>query len=242
MDEVRLRPGVYATRDHALWLERERALVVSDLHLGFEAAAQEKGVSLPRFQKRVMAERLQRLLDRYSPDELVVAGDFKHEFSRNLDQEWREVKEVLTLIAAKARPVLVQGNHDNFLATITAPLGLRLPRKHVLGDFTIAHGHEDVAVDGTLVMGHEHPAVKIRQFGGILSAPAFVHMDDLVILPAFSPLALGVDVNEYPKLSPMLAHRSLDDARVIVLDEKEGLLDFGEAGRLYRFDSEDAIR
>ena len=74
MDEVRLRPGVHATADYALWLERERALVISDLHLGFEAAAQARGVSLPRFQTKVMATRLRRLLDRYSPERLVVAG------------------------------------------------------------------------------------------------------------------------------------------------------------------------
>ena len=236
MDEIRLRPGVHATKDCALWLERPRALVISDLHLGYEAAALEKGVSLPRFQKRVMAERLNKLLDRYSPERLVIAGDLKHEFSRNLEQEWREIREVLQLIAAKTTPVLVQGNHDNFLATITSKFDLDLHLKHQVGDFTIAHGHENVAVRGTLVMGHEHPAVKIRQFAAVVSAPAFVVAEDLIILPAFSPLALGVDVNEYPKLSPMLAGRDLGQAQVVVIDEKEGLLDFGPAERLARLD------
>lgn len=229
MDEIRLRPGVHATADQALWLEAEKTLVVADLHLGYEGAARERGVSLPRFQKRVMLARLSKLLDRYAPERFVVAGDFKHEFSRNLEEEWRDVREVLTQLTAKTQVVLVRGNHDNFLATITAKFGLDLPIRHQVGGFTIAHGHEVVPVQGTLVMGHEHPAVKLRDFGAVVSAPAFVVLDDLIILPAFSPLALGVDVNEYPKLSPMLASRSLDDARVIAVDEGKGLLDFGSA-------------
>jgi len=229
VDEIRLRPGVHATGDYALWLEGEKTLVIADLHLGYEGAAQERGVALPRFQKRVMLGRLGRLLARYSPETVVVAGDFKHEFSRNLEDEWRDVREVLTALTAKTKVVLVRGNHDNFLATISAKFGLDLPMRHQVGGFTIAHGHEAVAVDGTLVMGHEHPAVKLRDFGAIVSAPAFVVLPDRILLPAFSPLALGVDVNEYPKLSPMLQDRSLDGGIVIALDEKEGLLDFGPA-------------
>jgi len=236
VDELRIAPGVHATAELALWIEAQRTLVISDLHLGYEAAALEQGVSLPRFQKRVMAERLTRLLDRYTPDALVIAGDLKHEFSRNLDQEWREIREVLQLITARTTPILVLGNHDNFLATITSKFGLDLQLRRQVGEFTIAHGHENVAVRGTLVMGHEHPAVKIRQFAAVVSAPAFVVAEDVIILPAFSPLALGVDVNEYPKLSPMLAGHDLGQAQVIVIDEKEGLLDFGPAERLARLD------
>jgi len=232
VDQLQLRPGVYATRDYALWLEEPRALVISDLHLGFEGAAQEHGVALPRFQKRVMVERLQRLLGRYAPESLVIAGDFKHEFSRNLEDEWREIREVLTLLTAKTRPVLVRGNHDNFLATIAAKFSLDLPLKHQAGEFTIAHGHEPVAVKGTLIMGHEHPAAKLREFATVVTAPAFLVAEDVIILPAFSPLALGVDVNEYPKLSPMLEGRDFSEARVVALDDREGLLDFGPARRL----------
>jgi len=60
-----------------------------------------------------------------------------------------------------------------------------------------------------------------------VSVPAFIISDRLVVLPAFSPLALGVDVSSYPYLSPILNRMDIDDARVIGVDEKEGLLDFG---------------
>jgi len=39
-------------------------------------------------------------------------------------------------------------------------------------------------------------------------------------------------VSSYPYLSPILNRTPIDDARVIGVDEKEGLLDFGPVSRL----------
>jgi metallophosphoesterase superfamily enzyme len=70
------------------------------------------------------------------------------------------------------------------------------------------------------------------ELGATVSVPAFLVTDRLIVLPAFSPLALGVDVASYPYLSPILNRTPIDDARVIGVDEKEGLLDFGPMKRL----------
>ena len=91
MDRIEVAKGVEATRDFALLLREERALVISDLHLGFEGALAEQGVSIPRFQRRVILERLGKMLGRNKAEKVVIAGDFKHEFSKNLVDEWVEV-------------------------------------------------------------------------------------------------------------------------------------------------------
>src|SRR2546422_8009664 len=62
VDEIEVAPGLWATRHFALWLKEEGAVAISDLHLGFEAALAEQGVSIPRFQRREIFERLPRLL------------------------------------------------------------------------------------------------------------------------------------------------------------------------------------
>ena len=233
MDRLAISKGVEVTRDHALFLRDERALVISDLHLGFEGALAERGVSIPRFQRKVILERLGAMLDRSKAERVVVAGDFKHEFSRNLVDEWVEVKQVLRFVKERATPVMVRGNHDNYLATILGDLGLALHDRADVGGYTIVHGHEDVSTLHPIVMGHEHPAVKLRdELGAVVSVPAFLVTDRLVVLPAFSPLALGVDVSSYPYLSPILNRTPIDDARVIGVDEKEGLLDFGRVAGL----------
>src|SRR5207247_7257379 len=74
MDRVEVRPGVEATRDFAFLLRPERVLVISDLHLGFEGALAEQGVSIPRFQRRVILERLGKMLDRNKAEQVVIAG------------------------------------------------------------------------------------------------------------------------------------------------------------------------
>src|SRR5207245_1872457 len=110
--------GVEATQDFALFLRDERALVISDLHLGFEGALAEQGVSIPRFQRRVILERLGKMLDRGKAEKVIIAGDFKHEFSKNLVDEWVEVKQVLRLLKDRVTQVLLRGNHDRYLSPI----------------------------------------------------------------------------------------------------------------------------
>ncbi len=233
MDRIEVAPGIEATRDLALHLRDERTLVISDLHLGFEGALAEQGVSIPRFQRRVILERLGKMLDRVKAEQLVIAGDFKHEFSKNLVDEWVEVKQVLRFLKERVTPVLVRGNHDNYLATILGDLGLTLHERADVGGMTIVHGHEEVSTLHPIVMGHEHPAVKLKDdLGAVVSVPAFLVTDSLIVLPAFSPLALGVDVSSYPYLSPILNRIPIDDARVIGVDEREGLLDFGRVAGL----------
>ncbi len=235
VDTKEVLPGIHATRDYALWFERDRTLVISDLHLGYEGALQEAGVAIPRRQKGIMLERLERLLQTYGPENVVVDGDFKHEFSRNLEDEWKDVLDVLDFLYKQTVPILVRGNHDNYLMQILSKKGLDLHRKWELGGFTLVHGHDDPGVSGPLVLGHEHPAVKLRDtVGATFSLPAFVVQRDLILLPAFSPLALGVDVTERPKMSPLLQNRDLSEARVYAIDDALGLMDFGRVRDLER--------
>jgi len=55
-------------------------------------------------------------------------------------------------------------------------------------------------------------------------------------------LALGVDVASYPYLSPILNGIDVDVARVIGIDEKEGLLEFGRVGELPQADASLLLR
>src|SRR2546428_1148025 len=103
MDRLEIAKGVEATRDFALLLREERALVISDLHLGFEGALAEQGVSIPRFQRRVILERLGQMLDPTKTEQVIISGDFKHEFSKNPVDEWVEGKPCLRFIPDRAK-------------------------------------------------------------------------------------------------------------------------------------------
>ena len=228
MDEVEVFPGTRISRHHALFLEDSSLLVIADLHLGYEGALLEQGVSIPRFQKNVMMERLKRLLAKYSPARILINGDFKHEFSKNLVQEWDEVNEFLDFILSQADVELLRGNHDNFLKTILAKKGLDLSTTSTVGGYTFAHGHREVSWKGTLVMGHEHPSLGLRdKIGATAKLPCFVVTPTVIVLPAFSPLALGTDVTTLDFISPPLRGVSAEEARIYAVEDKAGLLDFG---------------
>src|SRR2546427_2734992 len=213
MDRIEVAKGVEATRDFALLLREERALVISDLHLGFEGALAEQGVSIPRFQRRVILERLGQMFDRTKAEQVIIAGDFKHEFSKNLVDEWVEVKQVLRFLKDRVTPVLVRGNHDNYLATILGDLNLSLNARADVGGYTIVHRHEEGSTLHPIIIGHEHPAVKLKdELRAVLSVPALPGTERPMGPPAFSPPAPGVHGSPYPYLSPIPNPSPIHDA------------------------------
>src|SRR5437773_8949948 len=129
------------------------------------------------------------MLGRNKAEEVVIAGDFKDEFSKNLVDEWVEVKQVLRFLKDRVKPVLVRGNHDNYLATILGDLHLPLDNRADIGGYTIVHGHEDVSTLHPIIMGHEHPAVDVKEHpGGTGIAAAFLVTAPLLVPPPISPL------------------------------------------------------
>src|SRR2546425_6170436 len=101
------------------------------------------------------------MLDRGKAEKVIIAGDFKHEFSKNLVDEWVEVKQVLRFLRDRVTPVLVRGNHDNYLATILGDLNLTLNARADIGGYTNLHRHQEGATPPPLIIGPPHPPPEI---------------------------------------------------------------------------------
>ncbi|MFP4170673.1 MAG: metallophosphoesterase [Methanomassiliicoccales archaeon] len=225
-------PGVALTSDGCVTVNHGETLVIADLHIGYEGSLEEAGLHLPKVQTDDLRDRLLAVMDKYEPSRIVVLGDFKHEFSRNLSQEWRDVRSILSFMGEYAEVVLVRGNHDNYLATITSRMDIPLLDSYRVGDLTLVHGHRDCAAR-PLVMGHEHPSVKIRDsVGASIKLPCFLRWGEVLVLPAFSPLSLGTDLSvARPSdfLSPVLRGRDVSGSAVYACSEI-GLLSLGRLG------------
>ena len=89
--------------------------MVSDLHLGFEEEMNLHGLFLPKMQLRHVESRIDSIIDRYNPESLIINGDFKQEFSRNLPQEWDDIIHFIDRYSDKLNLKFVRGNHDNYL-------------------------------------------------------------------------------------------------------------------------------
>jgi putative SbcD/Mre11-related phosphoesterase len=191
-DWVELLPG------GAALLTEDNVLVVADLHLGCEAALEDEGLSLPRVQTKKLARYMEDLISEFNPSKVIVAGDLKHNFSRNLNQEWRDVDKFVQLLKGLVPLEVVKGNHDNYLGQILRRHGTRL---HILetrqGRVRIVHGHKGSRTNEPTVMGHIHPSIRLMDdVGASLKDQCFLFdpKRDILILPATSIVAPGLDI------------------------------------------------
>ncbi|MEM1586090.1 MAG: metallophosphoesterase [Candidatus Bathyarchaeia archaeon] len=151
--------------------EGEKALVISDLHLGWEASLSEKGIHIPTQTNRLL-RRLERILALERPDYLIILGDIKHTIEKIEAEEWRDIPEFFERILDKVGHIkVVPGNHDGNIEALL-PSRVEVAPQHgiIFGGVGLFHGHTwpDVRMIGceTLVIGHIHPAIVFKDPAG----------------------------------------------------------------------------
>lgn len=233
MQKKRLERDLYITSDRCLWYRKEETIVIADLHLGQESSIASQGTTIPRIQRDIIIDALSTIIERYQPRTVVIAGDLKHEFNRNRKQEFREVYQVMEFLRERTSLVVVRGNHDNYLKNITNSAGIPFYEHGLpMGDYYITHGHLDLEIDGKMIMGHEHPSLRIRDdMFATLKRPCFLHHPSgITILPAFSPLSYGRDLLSGDRfISKVLQGYNMDEFRAYLVAE-DGLLDLFTVG------------
>lgn len=235
--EIKVSPDLTLSPFGCAFHSSTGALLLADLHIGYEAALEAEGFSMPRVQTLEMISRLHKAIDAYDPSVIIVAGDLKHNFDRNLSAEWNGVERFVDEIASRAKLVVLKGNHDNFLATILSKRGMRLPKELDIGGLHIAHGHETRVAKKCMVLAHEHPALLIKEStGASVKVPCFLYSaeNERLILPAFSTLALGSDVIGTPdreRMIPLLAETGIGEYSAYGFSSGE-IMNYREVRRL----------
>ncbi|WP_331236393.1 metallophosphoesterase [Natronorarus salvus] len=219
-------------RDRAIYLGEERTLVLADLHVGRDRAS---ALSLPLGEHDDLHDRLDGLLDRFSPERVVLAGDLLHSYGTVPEEVRESVTDILSLIdRAGATSVVTPGNHDAMLGAV---FDGESPECYRIGEVAICHGHRKMEADAPLtVLGHDHPAIRIegRKRPCYLLGPRSGGEGRALVLPAFNRLTRGVDVSRSTSfLSPLLADPGT--YRPIVRDEEgDETLAFPPLSRLRR--------
>jgi hypothetical protein len=223
------------------------ALVIADLHLGYEGIMAEQGVFIPKTQFKEEMLMLHAVLENKKVSRIVLCGDVKHEFSETSYHEFIEVTELFKFLRENFHEIiLLKGNHDNYIVRVTKRYGIKLYDELELGDFYFLHGHrmpKDLAEVKAkhVIMAHEHPAIMLHdEVGGREKIDCFLHGKlgerGLLVLPAFSTLAEGSQINVTPSrdlLSPILKELvNVDQLGVIGISPEVGCLKFPEIGKL----------
>ena len=153
----------------ALLLRRksERALVVADLHIGWEAPLTQKGVHVPSQTPKILDKILQ-LIKTCKPTRLIFLGDVKHAIAKVEMEEWRDVPDFFEALGKKLSDIqVVPGNHDGNLEPLLPETIKILPSTGVVfGNVGLFHGHAWPAPEllgcRSLITGHVHPMVAFR--------------------------------------------------------------------------------
>ena len=198
MDKIEVEPGLFLTSDYCVWYKPKDIIILADIHMGYESGLKEEGFSLPLFQKDEVLDKISTIKDKYDPNTFIIAGDFKHDFGRSEKREFSDILDTMDYILQDCDLTIVRGNHDNYLQNLTDYKGIPFYEESIkIDELFITHGHIDLDYEGVLIIGHEHPSLKIRdEIGAIIKRPCFLHSkrNGIIVLPAFSPMAEGRDI------------------------------------------------
>lgn len=226
----------------AIFIKKLNAIVISDLQLGEELYLAEQGIFVPQFQLKEIKADLKEIFRKTKAERIIINGDLKHEFGEASQQEWREVEDLINFLRKKFKEIiLVRGNHDNYLLNIVSKLGIKVFQPYYFSEgILFTHGHKKIDYPKemkVLIIGHEQPALVLRKGFDRVKTSCLLYGKTkegkkFICLPAFSPLASGVEVNTIPKeelLSPILREDvDFENLSAIALDKETGALDFGK--------------
>lgn len=243
---MRLNSDIVIISPHrAVYIESIDAIVIADLHLGFEGIATEHGIFIPKIQFKKEMEELKEILKKVKAEKIIINGDVKHEFCETGHHEFREVSRLYTFLKENFdRVIQIKGNHDNFIIYVCRKYGVELYDTLQLGDYFFLHGHENLKLNNittsNIITGHEHPAISLYdEVGGKEKVDCFLYgridSKKFLMLPAFSYFAQGSEVNIIPKnefLSPLLKRADFREIKVIGVSRETGVLDFGTLDKL----------
>jgi DNA ligase-associated metallophosphoesterase len=174
----------------AMWLERERTLVVADLHFekGSSYAARF-GQMLPPYDTRETLDRLDREIALLSPEQLIFLGDSFHDGDGEARLAADDARR-LEGLALGRELVWAVGNHDED--------GPKVLPGEIIDEAEIAGlilRHEPVpGVQLGEVAGHLHPAARVTSGRATIRRRCFVTDGARLVLPAFGAFTGGLNI------------------------------------------------
>lgn len=219
----------------ALFIEKEKTLVIADLHLGYEEMLNKQGVLMPRINFEEIKQSLEKIfleLKKAKIEKIIINGDLKHEFGTISQQEWKEVLDMLEFLQQHCKEIiLVRGNHDNILGPIAAWKQIKIFKEGFFFEKTkifIVHGEKipetkEFEEAKTIIIGHEHPAITLREGAKQETFKCFLkgkfREKELIAMPSSSRIAYGTDIKKQEVLSPFLK-QDLSEFEAWIVEDK----------------------
>ena len=224
----------------ALILEgKNRSLIVSDLHIGFESKLASNEIFLGKNTTiNETITSIEQLIDSSKADSLILLGDVKSSIKSISKSEWDEVPKFFKKMKEKTDTIMIPGNHDaNIQRLIPEGVSLVSATGLVLENILLTHGHvmpsENFSHVDKIIMGHVHPV--FFQEDSILNGqrvwvsikiqkqyvfPSTSGELEIIIVPSFNKYFYATQKKQYKKsISPILQRiKEYSSAKIVTLD------------------------
>ncbi|SHE36529.1 ligase-associated DNA damage response endonuclease PdeM [Chryseobacterium takakiae] len=193
--KIKIRHETFTlTNQRALFWEEQKALILSDLHIGKTAHFRKNGIALANQIMKNDLERLSILIEYFKPEKFMVVGDLLHAGDNSDVDEfcsWRNRYSDLEFH-------LIEGNHDRISKKLESKLCLNFKAELLeIEDFMLIHDFEKKH-QKFQITGHIHPGFVINSAVKKIKLPCFVVTENQLLLPAFSEFT-GLDTKNLPK-------------------------------------------
>lgn len=220
----------------------DSTLVICDVHIGYEEALNRQGILVPRVQFEDIVKRINGIFSKAGKlERIIVNGDLKHEFGTISEQEWRNTLKFVDLLGKNCKElILLKGNHDTILGPIADKRKVKISESWIENKILIIHGDKIpeksiLEKASTIIIGHEHPAVSIKEGPRIEQFKCFLKGKfkgkNLIVQPSFGSMVEGTDLLRDEILSPFLK-QDLGNFEVYIVEDK--VYRFGKLKNLAR--------
>ncbi|RKS98194.1 ligase-associated DNA damage response endonuclease PdeM [Chryseobacterium defluvii] len=182
------------TNQRAIFWVKEKALILSDLHIGKTAHFRKNGIAVANHIMKSDLERLSVLIEYFLPEKFIVVGDLLHAGDNSDVDEFCSWKKQYSHLDF----YLVEGNHDRISKALEEKLCFNFKADHLeIDGFIFLH---DFAPSNPKfqITGHIHPGIILQSSVKNIKLPCFIQTERQLLLPAFSEFT-GLDTKNIPK-------------------------------------------
>lgn len=210
--QVQLSDDVVLDSRRAVWLPRQRTLVLADFFFGLGAARRRRFDPLPVTPQQELWERVLGLLADYDPEQLALLGDIKPSQGTLEGDEAEELRAILRKLKGPGRKVIqVVGHPERSTGPALAGTDLQPVEQARIGSHTLIHRRRVFVYPrhdphhGFWINGGVHPLFAVPRPGPTgepdwIRLPAFLHTGFALVMPPFVSYAQGFEVIQAERL------------------------------------------
>ena len=178
----------------ALFISEIKTLVFSDLHFGKSFSFAKVGNFLPPYDINETIEKIRKLIEKYSPKQIITLGDNFHEPKTLKMIDKNSIKKINKTFN-KLDVIWIDGNHDENLKNRKLLYG-KFKKNHTFDSLTFTH-IKSRKLENSLFefSGHFHPKISFKHNKINYLCKCFVLGKNFCILPAFGSFTGGLDID-----------------------------------------------